>query len=153
MGTSRGPAKFTGKHMAAILVAGFGIVVAVNFYMASLAVSGFHGVVVENSYVASQHFNSWLDEAEKARALGWKVDASRDGEGYVVVSSEGVPDGAVVSAQLRRPLGPHELADLTFSSLGNGAYRSTRPAGPGRWTIRLHVESGDRKWAGESELE
>ena len=36
---------FTGKHMAAILVGGFAIVIAVNFYMASLAVGGFGGVV------------------------------------------------------------------------------------------------------------
>ena len=28
---------FTGKHMAATMVGGFGIVIAVNFYMASLA--------------------------------------------------------------------------------------------------------------------
>ena len=34
---------FTGKHMAAILVGGFAIVIAVNFYMASLAVGGFGG--------------------------------------------------------------------------------------------------------------
>ncbi|MEO1221410.1 MAG: FixH family protein [Pseudomonadota bacterium] len=33
---------FTGKHMAAILVAGFGVVVAVNFTMASYAVGGCH---------------------------------------------------------------------------------------------------------------
>ena len=46
--------KFTGKHMATILVLGFGVVVAVNFTMASLATNGFSGVVVENSYVASQ---------------------------------------------------------------------------------------------------
>ncbi len=40
---------FTGKHMAATMVGGFGIVIAVNFYMASLATSGFGGVVVENA--------------------------------------------------------------------------------------------------------
>ena len=39
--------EFTGRDMALVLVGGFGIVVAVNFFMASLATGGFHGVVVE----------------------------------------------------------------------------------------------------------
>ena len=67
----RGP--FTGRHMALILVAGFGIVIAVNFLMAYLAARDFGGVVVENSYVASQNYNSWLKEADAQRQLGWEA--------------------------------------------------------------------------------
>jgi hypothetical protein len=57
------PRPFTGRHMAMIMIAFFGVVIAVNVLMARFAVSTFGGVVVENSYVASQHFNRWLDEA------------------------------------------------------------------------------------------
>lgn len=144
--------RFTGRHMAAVLVGGFGIVVAVNFYMASLAAGGFHGVVVENSYVASQNFNDWLAEAEAEKALGWSAGATRDAAGYVTVRSEGVPADAVVSAALRRPLGEHEFADLAFEPLGKGAYRSTEPVADGRWTMRLHIEAAGHRWAQESEL-
>jgi nitrogen fixation protein FixH len=56
--------------MAAIMVAFFAVVIAVNVYMARLASSTFTGVVVENSYVASQHFNRWLDEARAEERLG-----------------------------------------------------------------------------------
>ena len=67
--------EFTGRDMAMVMVAGFGVVVAVNFYMASLAIGGFGGVVVENSYVASQKFNGWLDEAREGRKLGYAARA------------------------------------------------------------------------------
>ena len=43
--------RFTGWHMAAILLGFFGLVVAVNLYMAHTAISTFGGTVVENSYV------------------------------------------------------------------------------------------------------
>ncbi len=152
MSTQPDKAPFTGKHMAAILVAGFGVVVTVNFFMASLATGGFHGVVVENSYVASQNFNEWLDEAERNRALGWEAQAMRDDAGHVVVRTEGVPPDASLNAELRRPLGTREYADLNFVSQGAGVWRSSVPIKDGRWTIRLFIEAGNERWAQESEL-
>ena len=68
---------FTGKHMAAIMIAFFGVVIAVNVLMARLATSTFGGLVVENSYVASQKFNRWLGEARSEKALGWKATVTR----------------------------------------------------------------------------
>jgi nitrogen fixation protein FixH len=40
--------KFTGWHMTTILVAFFGVVIAVNFFMARMAVGTFGGTVVDN---------------------------------------------------------------------------------------------------------
>ncbi len=96
---------FTGWHMTGILVAFFGVVIAVNLTMASYAVSTFGGVVVENSYVASQEFNGWLDEAKDERALGWSASVARDGAGHVTVVLAGAPDGVALSAEARHPLG------------------------------------------------
>ena len=144
--------RFTGKHMAAILVAGFGVVIAVNLTMASYAVGGFHGTVVDNSYVASQKFNTWLEEAEQARALGWQAEAARGEDGFVTVTTTGVPEGAVLSAELRRPLGTRDHANLAFGPVGEGRVRSVEPVAAGRWTVRLFIEAGDKRWAAESEL-
>lgn len=143
---------FTGKHMAAILISGFGIVMVVNFTMASLAVSGFHGTVVDNSYVASQKFNTWLEEAAKADALGWQVDAVREPSGHVRIDTSGVPQGAVIRGELRRPLGAHDRAALSFVPMGEGAYRSDQPVTAGRWTMRLLIEADGHHWASEGEL-
>ena len=59
----------TGRHVAAIFVAFFAVVIAVNVLMASYAVGGFGGTVVDNSYVASQRFNGWLAQARRFRML------------------------------------------------------------------------------------
>ena len=52
--------RLTGRHVAAIFIGFFAIVIAVNMLMASYAIGGFGGTVVDNSYVASQKFNGWL---------------------------------------------------------------------------------------------
>ena len=144
--------QFTGKHMLITMVAGFGIVAAVNFYMASLAVGGFHGIVVENSYVASQKFNSWIEEAEAMEALGWSAEPARDESGHLVLMTEGVPAIASISAELRRPIGEREFASLTFAPLGDGRYRSLEALDEGRWTMRLAIEAGGENWAQESQI-
>ncbi|MEE4153102.1 MAG: FixH family protein [Erythrobacter sp.] len=148
------PAKpFTGRHMLAIFVIGFGIVAAVNFYMASLAVGGFHGIVVENSYVASQKFNSWLEEARKEQALGWEVGAARTGDGHVILETSVVPEGAILSAELRRPLGDREFMHLDFAPMPEaGRYRSTVEIAEGRWTVRLTIAHAGQVFRQESEL-
>lgn len=147
----KGP--FTGKLMLMVMIAGFGIVIAVNFYMASLAVGGFQGVVVENSYVASQKFNSWIDKARADKALGWEATGKRAADGFVTVTTTGVPDGATLTAELRRPLGPHEFASIAFAPAGDGTYRSTATVKPGRWTMRLRMKAAGRDWSGESEIQ
>lgn len=152
MATKPRKSALTGRHIAMIFVAGFGIVAAVNFYMASLAVGGFHGVVVKNSYVASQKFNGWLEAAEASRALGWKASASRDQDGFVTVTTMDVPKDAEVTAELRRPIGEHAFASLTFARAEEGAFVSTTSVDKGRWTMRLTITSGDDIWTSESEL-
>jgi len=150
--TTRRSRQFTGRHMVAVMVIGFGIVAAVNFFMASLAVGGFHGVVVENSYVASQKFNTWLAEAEEARALGWDVRPGRSDDGHVVIDTADIPAGARIEAELRRPLGEHEFESLVFNAGPGGRYRSSEPVAEGRWTMRLRITAGDDVWVGESEI-
>lgn len=143
---------FTGKHMALVLVLGFGIVVAVNFYMASLAIGGFQGLVVKNSYVASQHFNDWLAEAEAERQLGWQAVPSRDADGHVSLSTRDVPQGAVITAIVRRPIGEHQHANLEFEQTGDGTFRSSEPVDDGRWIIRVTIAADGHNWATEREL-
>ncbi|MGE3691264.1 MAG: FixH family protein [Novosphingobium sp.] len=144
---------FTGKHMAAIMIAFFGLVIVVNLAMARLARSTFGGVVVENSYVASQHFNKWLDEARSEKALGWTAQASRTAQGGVILRLSGLPAGdARVSATARHPLGRMADIDLAFVRRADGAYISSRPLPAGRWKVRLSVTSGGRTWRQEQDL-
>ncbi|SFF90821.1 Nitrogen fixation protein FixH [Novosphingobium sp. CF614] len=140
---------FTGKHMAAILIAGFGVVIAVNFTMAGLASSTFGGIVVENSYVASQEFNRWLDEADREKALGWKLAASRRADGRVAARLGGVPRYATITAEARHPLGRVGDVRLVFVRDAAGAYVSDKPLPAGRWTLRFDIEAEGKTWRGE----
>lgn len=58
----------TGRKVLMILVAAFGIIIAVNMTLLYNAIKTFPGLEVKNSYVASQTFD---DRAISQRALGW----------------------------------------------------------------------------------
>ncbi|MBS1240437.1 MAG: fixH [Proteobacteria bacterium] len=143
---------FTGRHMAAILIAFFGVVIAVNFTMASYASSTFGGIVVENSYVASQEFNRWLDEAAAEKALGWQADVARAAGGKVAVDLTGAPAGTVLSASARHPLGRLPDRELHFAPLGEHRFISREALPAGRWTIRLEASAGKHVWRAEEAL-
>ena len=144
---------FTGRHMTMLLVGGFGIVIAVNFYMASQAVRNFSGVVVPNSYVASQEFNGWLEKAEQQEALGWAASVSRTDDGHVEVLAKGVPPGSSASATIRRPLGDAETTQVTFSEAGQQRFVSDGLIAKGRWIIRLNIEANGQSWSTEKRIE
>jgi nitrogen fixation protein FixH len=143
---------FTGRHMAAILVAFFAVVIGVNFTMAAYASSTFGGIVVENSYVASQHFNRWLDEAAAEQALGWKARAERLPDGKVAVELAGAPAGATLVADARHPLGRLPDTALHFIALGGGRFVSREALPAGRWTLRLEARAGRSVWRAEEPL-
>lgn len=144
--------EFTGRHMWLVMIAGFGIVISVNFLMAGLATSGFGGVIVANSYVASQKYNGWLAEAERERALGWNADIRRGGDGRLLVTTAGAPAQARVTAALRRPLGKLDPLTIALEPVGDAAYASPSPLPQGRWIVRLQVEHAGQSWRVEREL-
>ena len=139
---------FTGRHMLAIFVAFFGIVIAVNFWVASIALHSFSGVVVENSYVASQQFNGWLKDAKTEQALGWSAAVSRDAAGRLDVKTAGMPAGAKLTAQLRRPLGKPDDRTEALREIAPGHYQS-QELDPGRWFVRIEADANGQHWAQE----
>lgn len=61
--------EFTGRHMLAIMIAFFGVIIAVNVTMAVMAGRSWTGIVVEDTYIASQEFNSRVAEGRAQAAL------------------------------------------------------------------------------------
>lgn len=143
---------FTGRHAAAIIVAFFAVVVAVNVYMARTAIGTFGGVVVDNSYVASQKYNGWLKEAAKEKALGWSAKAARRGDGRLVVTLEGAPSGAVLKGHAWHPLGRMPDRDLRFKRQADGSFVSDAVLPKGRWVARLEASDGAQRWRTEQDV-
>lgn len=138
--------RFNGWHMTGILVAFFGVIVAVNFTMASYATQTFGGTVVDNSYVASQRFNDWLAAARAQADLQWNEDIARDGDRIrmAIEAPGGVLTGAEIRATAEHPLGRVEPVSLEFVESEPGVYRSA-PLESGRWVLRIEIVRGSER--------
>ncbi len=145
MSTQRQAKEFTGWHMLLIMVAFFGVIIAVNVTMARFAGASFGGLVVANSYVASQEFNGKLQQGREQVALGWTsafsiVDGTiryrltdRDGQAVPVTA---------VSVQFRHP--SYQAADWTteLQPKGDGTFEAAHVARHGTWNVEIDSEVG-----------
>lgn len=134
----------TGRIVLGIMVAFFGVVIAVNVAMARLAAGTFGGTVVENSYVASQKYNQWLAQGRAQERLGWTTPISLDGQRRVVLGVPGA--GFTASGSAHHPLGRAADVPLAFRMGDDGRLVSTTALPAGRWQVRLEIRQGrDRK--------
>lgn len=145
MNRHEGERHFTGRHMLAIMVAFFGVIIAVNLTMAYFARSSWTGFVVENTYVASQQFNRKAAEGRAQAALGWKPELTITGGeiryrliddgGKIVAASE-------VTANFRRPVSDAQDQELVLAIQPDGAFSAPVDLGDGAWIVEIHSEAG-----------
>ncbi|CCW18750.1 Type cbb3 cytochrome oxidase biogenesis protein CcoH [Sphingobium indicum BiD32] len=134
--------RLNGRHVAAIFVSFFAVVIAVNVLMASYAVGGFGGTVVDNSYVASQRFNDWLAMARRQDALGWRQETRLDAGRHLVLTLVGPSATPTsVSATAEHPLGRAADIPLRFEAQADGHWRAVTPLPAGRWIIHWTVQA------------
>lgn len=141
--------RVTGRFVFGLLVAFFGVIIAVNITMAVFANRTWTGLVVENGYVASQHFNSDLALLRRQNALGWTQHlAVQDGSLVVEFTRrDGSPiSGLAVAASIARPVGDRDDATLGLMETRPGHYESREKLNSGRWLIDVTA----RKSEGES---
>ena len=129
-----------GHHVLAMIIAFFGVIIAVNFVMAYLANSTWSGLVVENGYVASQSFNNDLAKAKAQEALGWKVDFSHDKDSVKVrfADAKGANiDTLTLTGRLQRTVTDKEDQVLSFGWMGSGSYVAPARLAPGLWEVEV----------------
>lgn len=133
--------EFTGWHMLALMIGGFGIIIAVNLTLAYNAVATFPGLETRNSYVASQNFDK--DRAAQD-GLGWDVDVDLTQTGLTIriTDASGPVQPKVVSAILGRATSTQQdsVPDLTWT--GSTLYAPVDLI-PGYWNLRLALEAPD----------
>lgn len=134
--------EITGRHVLAITVGAFGIIIAVNVLMAWKAVSTFPGLETTNSYVASQEFDARRAAQE---ALGWTLDVTHD-RGRVRIAFTGRDGHPVQVADLSVLIGRTTEAkdDVTppFTFLGD-AYEAEVPLANGYWMVKVTAHAMD----------
>lgn len=141
----RKPAEFTGRHMLAIMLAFFGVIIAVNLVMATLASKSWTGLVVKNTYVASQQFNRKAEAGRKQAALGWSGElAIRGGEiRYVLRDRAGSPVEVLgASALFRRPAYEAEDQTIALEASEGGAFVARHSLRDGVWIAEIDADIG-----------
>lgn len=138
----RKPREFTGKHMLAVMLGGFGIIISVNLGMAYLAISTFPGVEARSTYVASQTFEANRTAQD---ALGWDVVATLD-DGLLTLAIQDA-DGIPVQPKVQKAIfgrathtGEDHTPDFTWTGT---ALIAMVPSRDGYWNLRLELESAD----------
>ena len=132
----------TGKHVLAITLVAFGVIIGVNVLMAVKAVGTFPGLEVANSYVASQDFDR---ERAAQAALDWTVTPDYDGKELVLAIRDRQGNPAPIK-DLQVTVGrPTYVADdqhpqMTYQG---GLYVAPLTLKPGLWNIHLTATACD----------
>lgn len=129
----------TGRHVAAMFVGGFSIIIGVNIVLAVSAVRTFPGVEVKSPYVASQEF-----EARRAaqEALGWHAAARyEDGRfSLALTDAEGRPAPAQdLAVHIGRPTMERADAPVALDAAGQAAL----DLAPGLWRVDVTARAED----------
>lgn len=135
-----------GGHVLAMIIAFFGVIIAVNMVMAYFANSTWSGLVVENGYVASQEFDKNLAKAKAQEALGWDVGFSFDKNSVKVsfADAKGAKiDSLDLTGKLGRTVTDKEDQVLTFSWMGSGLYSAPARLAPGLWEVEVDGKGDD----------
>ncbi|QBY01595.1 nitrogen fixation protein FixH [Rhodophyticola sp. CCM32] len=128
--------ELTGRHVLAIFLGAFGLIIGVNLFMAWNAVSTFPGLEVSSSYADSQDYDLRRSAQE---ALGWHASVSVEGDLLTLsmVDEDGAPVApAELHALLTRPTNQTEDQTLVLSRR-NGVFTAPVSVSTGRWRLRL----------------
>lgn len=137
-------AEITGRHVLAITVGAFSVIIAVNLTMAWQAISTFPGLEVKNSYVASQSFDA--DRAAQ-QALGWTLASDYDPQAGALVlrfaDAGGQPAPVSgLSVLVGRTTVASQDSQPEFAR-ADGAFVAPLHLAPGKWMLRVEAQAPD----------
>ena len=137
--------EFTGRHMLAVTLAFFGVVIAVNLTMATLSSTSWTGLVVENTYVASQQFNKKAEEGRAQAALGWtgKLIIAGGEVRYGLTDAGGKPVALHgVKVLFRHPAYEKEDKAITLALASGQEFAARHTPKDGVWIVEVDADAG-----------
>jgi nitrogen fixation protein FixH len=145
------PKQLTGRHVLFMLLAFFGVMIAVNTYFTVVAVKSFRGEDVPRSYRQGLEYNQTLAERAEQSRSGWTAAVNlikTDTRSFRIVLEFRDKDNRTVSglniiAKLRHPVDTDFDEVLTFSDTGNGRYVANPKPFTGHRTLEANAYQGD----------
>lgn len=133
----------TGKHVLAMLLGFFAVILVANAVFITLAVRSFPGEQEKKSYVQGLDFNRRIAERAAQDALGWsaELETVRDASGTTVFRlSYRTANGALIGGMsvvgvLVRPSSDGADLDLLFVETEHGVYTASTAADAGAWRL------------------
>lgn len=135
--------ELTGRHVLAITLTAFGLIIGVNLVMAFNAIASFPGTETASSYIASQHFQA---DRDAQQALGWQVDLDQDATGLRLRITDAAGLGVAprsLEMVLRRPTYRDSDMPARLEPLGPGLWHAALAPAPGNWNADLRAEAAD----------
>lgn len=143
--------ELTGRHVLFILLAFFGVMIAVNAYFTFVAVKSFRGEDVPRSYRQGLEYNQTLAARAEQERSGWTagVNLVKDdaNPGKIILEfkdkdNRALP-GLVIHAKLRHPVDTNLDQLLSFTDAGEGRYIANPNPLTGHWTLEADAQQGD----------
>ena len=136
----------TGKHVLAIILGFFGIMLAVNMVFLFFALSTFNGGEGGKAYQAGLDYNRTIAAARAQEQLGWspRIEATTAGQVTVLLTDRnGAPVIALaVSGDIGRPAADKFTRPLVFKEVRPGTYAAEPGAlDAGNWVVNLSARA------------
>ena len=154
MSPTQPPKPLTGGKVFLMLVAFFGVVIAVNMVMMRFAIQTLPGTEVDSAYSASLAYEKEIATARDQSARNWKVDAhvERSGQGGATLQveardSSGRPmSGLKFQGRFERPTDRRADLPVALAEVGIGIYRGSADAvASGQWDLVLEGVAAGRR--------
>jgi nitrogen fixation protein FixH len=148
------PKPLTGRKVLFMLLAFFGVVIAVNVIMAKLAIQTLPGTEVDSAYSASLAYENEIAAAHDQNARNWKVDAhiQRGPDGGTTLQveardSSGLPmTGLNFFGHFERPADRRADQPVALAEVASGIYRGSAPLiGAGQWDLVLEGDAAGQR--------
>jgi len=146
-----------GWHVLLMMLAFFGITIAVNVAFTMYAIGTFSGEDVSKPYARGLEYNRTLEARATQAALGWRatIDAVRENGGtqisaHIADRNGQAKSALTVEAVLRRPTDARLDRTIALEPAGDGNYRAvTADLASGAWDIIVRAKNGDAAFEAE----
>ena len=140
----------TGKHVLAMLLVFFGIIIAVSIVFTTLAVQSFRGEDIKQSYRQGVEYNETLADRAAQSDLGWRAAVNVTGDiddRRLIVKVAGADDQGLnnltITGRLRHPADQTLDRPLEFAVGPDGLARADISGLYGQWTVQAQARNAD----------